>query len=129
LAVEFWNATADGPQEVHGLFERLRLVDQAILHHDFAVCRYEPAVDSWLSVGTGRLFRELVIRANVKDTAATRRQEMIQRAAYFNAEHRGFSCGREQDDWLRAEAQIDAQLWFCRGMIGASSPMSRVYKS
>jgi hypothetical protein len=35
---------------------------------------------------------------------------MIARAAYFVAEHRGFKGGSAQEDWLLAEAQVDAQL-------------------
>ena len=38
-----------------------------------------------------------------------RRQERIAVAAYYNAERRGFAAGREQDDWLEAEKQIDGE--------------------
>lgn len=41
--------------------------------------------------------------------AATRRS-WIERAAYFRAERRGFTPGHEAEDWLAAEAEIDAQL-------------------
>lgn len=44
------------------------------------------------------------------DTAAMRRQEMIAVRAYFLAEARAFAGGCELDDWLRAEAEIDACL-------------------
>ncbi|MBK8018260.1 MAG: DUF2934 domain-containing protein [Betaproteobacteria bacterium] len=40
--------------------------------------------------------------------AQASREEMIAMAAYFIAERRGFEAGREMDDWLEAEAQIDA---------------------
>lgn len=40
---------------------------------------------------------------------ATRRS-WIERAAYFRAERRGFAPGHEAEDWLEAEAEIDAQL-------------------
>lgn len=35
------------------------------------------------------------------------RQQRIATAAYYRAEHRGFSCGDEIQDWLEAEAEID----------------------
>ena len=35
------------------------------------------------------------------------RQRMIEEAAYFRAEQRGFDVGGEWDDWLLAEAEID----------------------
>ncbi len=35
------------------------------------------------------------------------RRERIRVAAYFNAERRGFVPGRELDDWLQAEQEID----------------------
>ncbi len=43
-------------------------------------------------------------------TSAEARREMIARAAYFRAERRGFAPGRELEDWLEAEAEVDAQL-------------------
>jgi hypothetical protein len=38
------------------------------------------------------------------------RDEMIAVAAYFLAERRGFVPGGANDDWLRAERQIDAMI-------------------
>lgn len=48
-------------------------------------------------------------------TTATRnidktRHEMIAEAAYFLAQQRGFADGCALEDWLRAEAEIDAML-------------------
>jgi hypothetical protein len=38
------------------------------------------------------------------------RHRMIANAAYYCAQARGFAHGFELDDWLRAEADIDAAL-------------------
>lgn len=38
------------------------------------------------------------------------RWEMIAIAAYRRAEHRGFSGGSAEQDWLEAEAEIDREL-------------------
>jgi Protein of unknown function (DUF2934) len=38
------------------------------------------------------------------------RRAMIAEAAYFIAQQRGFGCGREMEDWLLAEEQVDAVL-------------------
>jgi hypothetical protein len=35
---------------------------------------------------------------------------MIATAAYFLAERRGFAGGYQMQDWIAAEAEIDAQL-------------------
>lgn len=35
------------------------------------------------------------------------REEMIRKAAYLLAERRGFCPGKELDDWLAAERQVD----------------------
>ena len=35
---------------------------------------------------------------------------MIRTAAYLLAERRGFSAGRELDDWLAAERQVNREL-------------------
>lgn len=38
------------------------------------------------------------------------RTALIARAAYFRALDRGFEPGHELEDWLEAEAEVDAQL-------------------
>ena len=38
------------------------------------------------------------------------RNEMVARAAYFRAERRGFAEGCALQDWLEAEAEIDAMF-------------------
>ena len=49
-------------------------------------------------------------RRIVSSPRARARQDMIRTAAYLLAEQRGFSPGRELDDWLAAERQIDSVL-------------------
>ena len=38
------------------------------------------------------------------------RDRLIAIAAYYRAERRGFAPGRELEDWLAAEAEVEAQL-------------------
>ncbi len=38
------------------------------------------------------------------------RAALIAEAAYFRAQKRGFAAGNEVDDWLAAEAEVDAKL-------------------
>lgn len=38
------------------------------------------------------------------------RRGMIAEAAYLRAERRGFAAGSEEEDWLAAEAEVDALL-------------------
>ena len=38
------------------------------------------------------------------------RRAMIAQAAYLRAERRGFAPGNEEEDWLAAEAEVDALL-------------------
>jgi len=38
------------------------------------------------------------------------RAALIARAAYFRAMNRGFAPGHEVQDWLAAEAEVDAEL-------------------
>ena len=47
--------------------------------------------------------------ARVK-TAPEQRQQLIAQAAYFIAERRGFAPGNELEDWLQAEAEIEAWM-------------------
>jgi hypothetical protein len=39
-----------------------------------------------------------------------KRAALIAEAAYFRAEKRGFAPGHETEDWLAAEAEVDAKL-------------------
>jgi len=39
-----------------------------------------------------------------------RRRALIAEAAYFRAERRGFEPGREAEDWLAAEIEVDTAL-------------------
>lgn len=39
------------------------------------------------------------------------RQQLISEAAYHKAEARGFESGHELEDWLAAEAEVDARLY------------------
>lgn len=45
------------------------------------------------------------------------RTALIAEAAYFRAEKRGFAPGHETEDWVAAEAEVDAKL-----MKGKSAP-------
>ncbi|HEX3845683.1 MAG TPA: DUF2934 domain-containing protein [Steroidobacteraceae bacterium] len=42
--------------------------------------------------------------------SADTRRAMIAQAAYLRAERRGFTSGGEEEDWLAAEAEVDALL-------------------
>ena len=57
--------------------------------------------------------RKRTVRATKPAGAAltsAERLEMIRQAAYYRAERRGFATGHEAEDWLAAEAEIDAGL-------------------
>jgi hypothetical protein len=45
--------------------------------------------------------------AQDSNASAGEKQQMINEAAYFIAEQRGFTPGSELNDWLYAESQID----------------------
>jgi DUF2934 family protein len=38
------------------------------------------------------------------------RRDLIAKAAYFNAERRGFAPGHQIEDWLAAENEVDQRL-------------------
>jgi len=46
------------------------------------------------------------------------RRQMIEEAAYFRAQHRGFSDGDAVTDWLEAEEEIDTKLRNDNGGVG-----------
>lgn len=43
-------------------------------------------------------------------TGPEQRAALIAEAAYFRAEKRGFAPGHDTEDWLAAEAEVDARL-------------------
>jgi len=47
---------------------------------------------------------------NATDQSPRQRHHMIEEAAYFRAQHRGFEGGDPLADWLEAEAEIDRLL-------------------
>jgi len=56
-----------------------------------------------------------ILEARTLDTTvptidAEQRRQLIAAEAYFLAERRGFAAGHEFDDWLAAEAAVDARL-------------------
>ena len=47
--------------------------------------------------------------------SASARHAMIAESAYLRAERRGFTPGHETEDWLAAEAEVDALLRVSHG--------------
>jgi len=72
--------------------------------------------------GSSAASRQPDVRAEPRDTeptgrsngqssvSAEERKAMIARLAYLRAEQRGFHGGTSLEDWLQAEAEVDAQL-------------------
>jgi hypothetical protein len=48
--------------------------------------------------------------AGTRPVSAEARRAMIAERAYLRSERRGFAPGREAEDWLAAEAEIDSLL-------------------
>ncbi|MCF6235104.1 MAG: DUF2934 domain-containing protein [Gammaproteobacteria bacterium] len=46
-------------------------------------------------------------KSRQRTIVVTERYTMIAEAAYFIAEHRGFTEGNEIEDWLQAEKEVD----------------------
>jgi Protein of unknown function (DUF2934) len=72
------------------------------------------------SVSPGKPLATGKIAAGAAGTAAARitpevRRAMIAERAYLRAEKRGFTPGRETEDWLAAEVEIDSLLRASRG--------------
>ena len=46
------------------------------------------------------------------------RRAEIAAGAYLRAERRNFAAGHELEDWLAAEAEVNARLWHVRKLVG-----------
>jgi Protein of unknown function (DUF2934) len=55
-------------------------------------------------------FNPLRFSLPVKRVSDEQRRAMIAQAAYFRAERRNFAPGRELEDWVAAEAEVDREL-------------------
>ncbi|MBS0379084.1 MAG: DUF2934 domain-containing protein [Proteobacteria bacterium] len=53
--------------------------------------------------------------ARAAPVTADARHAMIAESAYLRAERRGFTPGNETEDWLAAEAEVDALLKLTHG--------------
>ena len=51
-----------------------------------------------------------MLEAPIGAASLEQRHQMIELAAYFIAERRGFCNGSALEDWLAAEAEVDRQL-------------------
>lgn len=58
----------------------------------------------------GRVPPEPTLDEPCFDVSPEERHHMIESAAYYLAQKRGFAAGFELDDWVRAEREIDAAL-------------------
>ena len=56
------------------------------------------------------LRRKQAVTAFTQFVGPEHRAALIAEAAYFRAEKRGFRPGHETEDWLAAEAEVDARL-------------------
>jgi hypothetical protein len=54
--------------------------------------------------------RKPAATAGSRAVSAAARRAMIAERAYLRAERRGFAPGREAEDWLAAEVEIDSLL-------------------
>jgi len=53
-------------------------------------------------------------------TSEGERHALIAAEAYLLAERRGFEAGHEVEDWVAAEAEVDARLSHVRALAGKS---------
>lgn len=62
--------------------------------------------------------KTVAVKTNAVDESEQRRS-MIARAAYYRAERRGFEPGRELEDWVVAESEVDGLLRRVQGSANA----------
>ena len=69
------------------------------------------AIDAGAPARRARRRAEATTKSDSTTTiSAAERLRMIQTAAYYRAERRGFVAGHEADDWLSAEVEVDALI-------------------
>ena len=73
------------------------------LERPIRVQPYEPIVITFGAASQKRV-------ASVVPRVVEDRRVSIAKAAYFNAERRGFAPGHELEDWLAAENEVDQRL-------------------
>jgi len=69
-----------------------------------------PPVATGMPVRKGVSLKSAALRPKARTMAGEDRLRLIAEAAYYRAEQRGFAPGRELEDWLAAEIEIDALI-------------------
>lgn len=70
--------------------------------------RKAPASEAATAARRDVSIRSAALSARTATMAGEDRRRLIAEAAYFRAEQRGFAPGRELEDWLAAEIEVDA---------------------
>jgi DUF2934 family protein len=126
ITVEFRDARGT-TRESAGPFPRVYLLNTFLFHGGFVLAAFDHGEQQgWRSISTGRTWESLCFKGSASDSAHwfARRRTMIAEAAYYNAERRGFQAGGEWHDWVKAEKQVDAQLWYANQRVtGGLMPM------
>src|SRR5579863_9810561 len=66
--------------------------------------------DAAVKTGEGGVSKGVTGATTGITVSAETRRAMIAQAAYLRAERRGFTAGGEEEDWMAAEAEVDALL-------------------
>ncbi len=70
-----------------------------------------PSIEKTAAPAPAKTTRKTTAKApRPTDVSENMRRSMIAQAAYLRAERRGFTGGDEVEDWLAAEAEVDALL-------------------
>ena len=70
----------------------------------------KPGAKKQLSTAQGGSKKPSAKSLKAREISAEERQGLIAEAAYYIAEQRGFQGDLSMDDWLQAEAEVDAQF-------------------
>ena len=72
--------------------------------------RAKTASETAVAVTTATVTAASAAAGQSTTMSAAERNQLVAEAAYFIAEQRGFAEGRELEDWLEAEAIVNARL-------------------
>jgi hypothetical protein len=88
-------------------------ISEMILENPIRVQRNEPDVTTRVATSQKRVASVGLVgnwALSMVPRVSEDRGFLIARAAYFNAERRGFAPGHELEDWLAAENEVDQRL-------------------
>jgi len=88
----------------------LKMLSEELASLRRQVTRIEKQIEEKVSIQLSSALERIRHSASPDVVSESQRRQMIEEAAYYRAQARGFKGGSPEEDWTAAEAEIDRML-------------------